>query len=154
MKIIFAWAGKTRNAAMRSLIEEYAKRIGRYHPFEIAEVRSSSGLGSPVATRRKEGENLLATLPEKGYVIALSPDGTSVTTKALAEIVRDVRGRGLPALAFVVGGEEGLHESVERRADMRMALTPMTLPHELARVLLAEQIYRVFALLAGHPYPR
>jgi 23S rRNA (pseudouridine1915-N3)-methyltransferase len=154
MKICVVWAGRTRDAHMRALVEEYAKRSRRFFPLDVLEVRSSSRERDPEVARREEGKKMLATFPQRGYVNALDPGGLSMTTAEFAAWLARGRDGGARALVFAVGGEHGLHRDVLKRADMRMALTPMTLPHEMARLLLMEQIYRAGALLAGHPYPR
>jgi 23S rRNA (pseudouridine1915-N3)-methyltransferase len=134
---------------------EYQKRLRTPLVLELVEI--------PVATRRagenprrailREGETMLAVVGREDYVVALEVTGRAMTTEQvslwLAERLRDAR-----PLALLVGGPDGLAEACRTRADHRWSLSPLTLPHALVRVVLAEQIYRAMSLLAGHPYHR
>jgi 23S rRNA (pseudouridine1915-N3)-methyltransferase len=154
MRIRFVWVGHTRNKHLRALQEEYLRRLRRFVRVEVKEVRSASGRRSAAETRRKEGKELLATLGQKEYGVGLDSKGRAMTTQDLAQWFRKRRDGGVDAVCFLVGGEEGLADEVLGRASLRLSLGPMTLPHELARVVLVEQVYRAFTLLAGHPYSR
>jgi 23S rRNA (pseudouridine1915-N3)-methyltransferase len=134
---------------------EYQKRLRGPLVLELLEI--------PIATRRggdnpqraidREGETMLAALGRDDYVVALEVTGTPMTTEQLkvwlAERLRDGR-----PLALLIGGPDGLSESCRSRANQTWSLSPLTLPHALVRVVLAEQIYRGMSMLAGHPYHR
>ena len=134
---------------------DYQKRLRTPLSLELIEI--------PVATRRagenpqraiaREGENMLAALGREDYVVALEVTAKSMTTEQvsawLAERLRDAR-----PLVLLIGGPDGLADACLARANQRWSLSPLTLPHALVRVVLAEQIYRAMSMLAGHPYHR
>jgi len=134
---------------------EYARRMPRETPLELKEIAVARGesQGSAVRGKREEGERMLAALPAGAYVVALEVGGRALDTEALARwwAARLKDGR---ELAFLIGGPEGLSDACLARADERLSLSKLTLPHGLARVVLAEQLYRVQSLLKGHPYHR
>jgi 23S rRNA (pseudouridine1915-N3)-methyltransferase len=134
---------------------EYQKRLRTPLSLELVEI--------PIATRRagenplraitREGETMLAAVGREDYVVALEVTAKSMTTAQvsawLAERLRDAR-----PLALLIGGPDGLSDACRERANQSWSLSPLTLPHALVRVVLAEQIYRAMSLLAGHPYHR
>jgi 23S rRNA (pseudouridine1915-N3)-methyltransferase len=134
---------------------EYQKRLRAPLTLELEEI--------PVATRRagenpqraiaREGENMLAKLGPKDHVVALEVAGISRSTEALCTWLGE-RLRESKPLALLVGGPDGLAPECLRRADESWSLSPLTLPHGLARIVIAEQIYRAMSLMAGHPYHR
>ncbi len=119
-------------------------------PARVVEVRASARPDR----RRLEGEALLAALPAGATVVALDVEGRSLSSEAFARQLARWRDGGVRELAFVIGGADGLDPAVLARADARLSLGPMTWPHLLVRVLLAEQLWRAASLLAGHPYHR
>ncbi|MGH6719156.1 MAG: 23S rRNA (pseudouridine(1915)-N(3))-methyltransferase RlmH, partial [Alphaproteobacteria bacterium] len=120
-------------------------------PAHVVEVREAAARPD---RRRLEGEALLAAVPAGATVVALDPKGQALSSEAFARRVARWRDGGVRNLAFVIGGADGLAPAVLARADARLSLGPMTWPHLLARVLLAEQLWRAASLLAGHPYHR
>lgn len=134
--------GKTRRPAIRTLLEDYVDRIGHYAEIEVHEVRADSA-----ASLRK--------LDFSGAtVVLLDAAGKPLTSQQFAAWIGSRRDRGEREIIFLCGAAEGFPEILERQATARISLSPLTFSHELARVMLAEQIYRAFALLAGHPYPK
>lgn len=131
---------------------EYVRRLPREMPMELVEIPSASR-GSPGAarTREREGERLLQAVGSRDRVVALDERGVSWTTARLAERLEDWRMQGSD-VAFLVGGADGLDAACLERADDVLSLSAMTLPHALVRVVLAEQVYRAWTILAGHPY--
>jgi 23S rRNA (pseudouridine1915-N3)-methyltransferase len=123
-------------------VAEYARRFGRGLRFELVEI--------PLA---REAERMRAALDASDFVIALEVGGRSMTTPELAAWLA-VRMAGGRDLAFLVGGPDGLDPGVSGRADFRWSLSPLTWPHGLVRVMVAEQLYRAHSLLQGHPYHR
>lgn len=142
MKIRLLMLGKTRRAEMRAVIEDYVKRIGRQSPIEISEVRDGE------AAIKKLDADRAAT------AVLLDAGGKAVTSEAFAKWLGELRDRGTRELIFVCGDADGFPEELRERVPQKISLSAMTYSHELARAMLAEQIYRAFAILSGSPYPR
>ena len=143
MRIQLLFLGKTRRPEIRALVDDYVGRIRRYAEIEIREVRPDSA----ASLKRLE-------LGDGGAVVLLDAAGKELTSERFAEWIKACRDRGERDLIFLCGAAEGFPEALARRATLRISLSPLTFSHELARVMLAEQIYRAFALLSGHPYPK
>jgi 23S rRNA (pseudouridine1915-N3)-methyltransferase len=143
MRIRLILLGKTRRPEIRVLLDDYAGRIRRNANLEILEVREVSA----AALRRLDAA-------AGATVVLLDAEGTRFDSAQFADWLGRCRDGGVRELVFLCGAAEGFPEALARRATKRIALSPMTFSHELARVMLAEQIYRAFALLAGHPYPK
>jgi 23S rRNA (pseudouridine1915-N3)-methyltransferase len=151
MKLIVAAVGKPRNAALAAAIEHYESRAAKYWPLDVREVKEENARGVPeVAVRDKEAERLSARI-EGATVVVCDERGKSMTSDAFARFVQDARERARD-IAFVIGGAYGLSESLRDRAHTRLALAPWTLPHEMARLVLAEQLYRAGTIVRGEPY--
>jgi 23S rRNA (pseudouridine1915-N3)-methyltransferase len=153
MKLIVAAVGRPRNAALAAAIEEYESRAAKYWPLEVREVREEAGRsrGAPVSVvQDKEAERLVARV-DGATVVACDERGTTMTSTKFARFVQDARERARD-LAFVIGGAHGLADSLRASAQTRLALAPWTLPHELARLVLAEQLYRAGTIIRGEPY--
>ena len=139
MKIFLYYVGKPRDKHFNSLAEDYVERCGRYARTEMREVqpaRFDPWAKHPSATK-----------------ILLDPGGKSLDSPQLAKLVGKAEAEARD-LVFVVGGADGPPAEWKTRGAMLLSLSPLTFPHELARVMLAEQIYRAFAILRGHPYPK
>lgn len=149
--ITFLWVDRTRERHLLALQEDYLGRIRRYERhLKLVEVRPARA-GSAAERAAREGRALLARLPDRGLSVALDEKGESLDTTGFARGLLERRGEGL---TFVIGGPEGLADEIREACGRRLALGPMTLPHELARVVLLEQVYRGLSLLAGSPYHR
>lgn len=131
-------------------IGEYETRIGRYFDLEVVEVRSGKGTREQVVDA--EGEALLAKLPSRSRCFALTRTGSAVSSREIADELRDIATYGPGGAAWLIGGAFGLSETVLSRVDRAMSLSALTLPHELARLVLAEQLYRAGTILRGEPY--
>jgi 23S rRNA (pseudouridine1915-N3)-methyltransferase len=142
MRIRILMLGKTRRPEMRAILEEYAKRIARSCPIEITEVRDGA------AAQKKLDAARAAT------VVLLDAAGKNLDSNALAKWLSELRDRGTRELIFLCGGADGFPEALRQRAHQKLSLSAMTFSHELARVMLAEQLYRAFAILSGSPYPK
>ncbi len=142
MKIHFVFLGKTRRAECRAMAEDYAARIGRYAEIEITEVREESA-----ALKRLE-------FTAGATIVLLDAAGKTQTSAEFARWLGRARDRGTREMVFLCGGAEGFPEALRNAATAKLSVSSLTMPHELARVVLAEQVYRAFAILAGHPYPR
>ncbi len=143
MKIRLLMLGKTRREECRSLIDDYAARIRRYADLEIGELRDASA-----ATLRK------LKLDSSATIVLLDAAGKQFTSHQFAEWLGALRDRATREVIFLGGGAEGFPDDLRARASQTISLSTLTMPHEFARVVLAEQIYRAFAILAGHPYPK
>jgi 23S rRNA (pseudouridine1915-N3)-methyltransferase len=151
MKLIVAAVGKPRNAALAAAIEEYESRAAKYWPLEVREVREETARGAPVTrVQEKEAERLMSRV-DGATVVACDERGSTMTSTTFAKFVQDARERARD-IAFVIGGAHGLADSLRDRAQTRLALAPWTLPHELARLVLAEQLYRAGTIIRGEPY--
>ena len=153
MKLRFVWIGKTRRAPIRELVEEYIGRLRHFAPVEVTELRDRSD-SDPRQIIEREGEDILARLGDAGFVVALDERGREMDSFQLAEFVERHRTGGTKQMTFVIGGHQGLSEAVRRRAGLVLALSRMTLTHELARVLLTEQVYRAFTIIHDLPYQK
>lgn len=143
MKIKVAWIGKTREAAIQSLTDEYLKRISRYAEVEGVAVKDESGI-LELATGSRSHK-------EKCKLVLLDSRGKQLSSEELAAMLERERVNSRPLL-FAVGGSDGFSEAARQEAGLVLSLGKMTLPHELARVVLAEQLYRAFTILTKHPY--
>lgn len=134
---------------------EYRKRLSHWLPLDLVEIEPGvRGKGRDTARATgDEGARVLAALPKNAWVVALDGRGRMRSSEQLAERMEHWRGQGRD-LAFLIGGPEGHAPEVLARADERWSLGPLTLPHMLVRLVLAEQLYRACALLAHHPYHR
>jgi 23S rRNA (pseudouridine1915-N3)-methyltransferase len=155
MRVRVVAAGTRLPAWLNEGFAEYARRMPAETPLELKEIAVARGAAAGAAerARRDEGERMLAQVPGSAYVVALEAGGRSRDTAALARWwagrLRDGR-----ELVFLIGGPEGLSPACLERADERLSLSALTFPHGLARVVLAEQLYRAASLLKGHPYHR
>jgi 23S rRNA (pseudouridine1915-N3)-methyltransferase len=148
---LIAAVGRMKASPLAELQSEYVKRLSG--PIGIKEVEERRAL-PPADRKAKEGELLLAALPEDALLVALDERGTALTSAGFADRLQRWRLDGVKTLAFVIGGADGLAQPLVRRASVTLSLGIMTWPHLLARVLLLEQLYRAQQILAGHPYHR
>lgn len=146
MKIKIAWIGKTKEPAITSLTEEYLKRIARYAPVEGLALRDEAAL------LEISGRSAGAKGAAKSTLVLLDSRGKEFSSEQFAKFLEDYRDRNPLPLIFAVGGADGFSEAARAAAQHTLSLGKMTLAHELARVVLLEQIYRAFTILKGHPY--
>jgi 23S rRNA (pseudouridine1915-N3)-methyltransferase len=151
MSVIIVLAVGRLRAAYREACDDYLRRLGRYGRVEEVEVREASRAPTIEAQRAEEAERLRARLPGSGTVVALAREGSPWTSEELARRIDGWRMAARP-LAFVLGGSHGLSRNFLGSASVRWSLGPLTLPHELARVVVVEQLYRAFTILRGEPY--
>ena len=155
MRIVLLAVGRARGD-VADAIAEYEKRAGRYFSFEAVEVKEEQyrGKGDVARVRDEEGKRLLARVPAGAEIVALHETGKQWTSQQLSDYLQELGVRGSPGAAFVIGGAYGLSDEILARARHQLSLSAFTLPHELARLVLAEQLYRAASLLANHPYHR
>ena len=152
MRIRIIWTGKTRDARLRALIEDYSERLSHFARCEVTELRE---LGRTDKTGiDKETKRISDALRPGSITVLLDPDGTEWTSQQLAGQVQSWEGNGIKEVAFVVGGPNGLADDLKSRADKRWSLSRLTLTHEMARVLLLEQLYRAYTIVHGLPYQK
>lgn len=135
-----------------ALADEYARRARRYWSLEVEEVASGARGKDPRGVLLAEGERLLARVGSRDRVVALTREGDPLSSEDLATLLEESALRSLPGVVFVIGGAFGLDASVLERSDRRLSLGGVTLPHELARVVLLEQLYRAGTIKRGEPY--
>ncbi|MBI4938393.1 MAG: 23S rRNA (pseudouridine(1915)-N(3))-methyltransferase RlmH [Nitrosomonadales bacterium] len=155
MKLFLLAVGNKMPEWINSGFSEYARRMPREMKIELVEIRPeprTTGKSIPQIMEAEAGR-ILAALPGDCLRIALDERGACLTTRQLSLQMQEWM-RGGRDVAFIIGGADGLHESVKSSAQQQLALSPMTLPHGLVRVLLAEQLYRAHSLLHNHPYHR
>ena len=148
--------GRIKAPYARDGCADFLKRLGRYFKvehIEVRDVRRGRG-GSPDEWKRTEAAALLKHVPRGALLLVLDESGRQWSSQGLARWIDQKKNASVSSIAFVLGGPDGLHESVLARADRIWSLGLLTLPHELARLVLAEQLYRAGSVLAGHPYHR
>lgn len=138
MKIAVVAVGKLKDRHLTALCEDYAGRVRRHLPIEIIEV--------------EDGAQLLRRRPSEAVTIALDPRGEAWTTERFARYLEDRMTYGSRALAFLIGGADGLPAEAVRAADVRLSMSALTFPHRLARLVLLEQIYRAVSIIRDEPY--
>ena len=144
MRVLIIAVGKVKEKYLRTAVNDYLARIKRYA--RVEEIELKDGDADEVRARFEKA------IPDRSRVIALEVDGTSISSEQLAEWVDDAEGSGVQSMVFLIGGSYGLPRDVSQAAHRRLSLSAMTLPHRLARLFLAEQIYRAFSISRGEPY--
>jgi len=153
VKVLVLAVGRVRGT-LEAPVAEYEERARRYWKLKVAEVEAGAPGRDPAADRVKEAEaqRILARIPQGFTVVALTRAGKGLGSRELAAVLESEGVRSSPGVAFVLGGAFGLSSGVLERADRRVSLSPLTMPHEMARLVLAEQLYRAGTLLRGEPY--
>ena len=152
MRLVVAVVGRPRDPNLAAVIRDYELRAARYWPLQVREVREEPGRGSPPErVRDREGDRLIATVPPGALVIACDESGEAVRSEQFAAWLQEARERARD-ITFAIGGAFGLGRAVRDRAERRLALAAWTLPHELARLVLAEQLYRAGTIVRREPY--
>ena len=157
MKITLITVGKIKEKYFTDAIAEYMKRLSRYCKPEIVQVADEkrpekAALAVEKQVKDTEGERILRHVAEDAFVVALEIRGEMLSSEELAVFIERKQVSGTSHIQFVIGGSLGLSEAVLRRADYRLSFSRMTFPHQLMRVVLLEQIYRSFRIIAGEPY--
>ncbi len=157
MNITVVSVGKLKEKYLKMGIDEYVKRLGSYAKIELIEVPDEKAPeqlseADMEIVKRKEGERILAKINDGTYVIALALDGKMKTSEEMAADLDALMTYGKSKIVFVIGGSLGLHQDVLKRADEKLCFGKMTLPHQLMKLVLVEQIYRSFRIIKGEPY--
>lgn len=157
MNIQIVSVGKLKEKYLKMGIEEYTKRLGAYAKVDVVEVPDEKAPEqlSPAdmeIVKKKEADRILAKIGADTYVIALAIEGKMKSSEQLASDLESLMTYGRSKIAFVIGGSLGLHEDVMKRSDEKLSFSKMTLPHQLMKLVLVEQIYRSFRIIKGEPY--
>lgn len=157
MNITIYAVGKIKESFYRQVVDEYAKRLGRYCKLKIVEVadEKTPDHTGPVQTAQikdREGERLLARIRDGTFLITLALDGEKMDSIAFSEKIHQLGLHGKSDIGFVIGGSLGLSDAVSERADLSVSFSDMTFPHQLMRVILLEQIYRAYRIMTNEPY--
>lgn len=143
--------GRIRDEPYRELCNRYLERARRYARLDIREVLTKGRSREPDVQRRGEGDALLDALPYGAHLVAVTRGGRSADSRTFADRIQHWR-EGARDVAFLIGGAHGFDPRVTERAAETLSLSPFTMPHELARVVLLEQLYRGYTILEGEPY--
>ncbi len=157
MKITIIAVGKVKEKYYRDAVYEYAKRLNKYCRFEVIEVDDEktpdkAGEAMEEQIREKEAERIMKYIKDDAYVITLEIRGNKLDSVAFADKLNKLAVYGRSHIQFVIGGSLGLYKKVSDRADEKLSFSDMTFPHQLMRVILAEQIYRAYRIISGEPY--
>ena len=149
--------GKLKEKFYMAAVEEYAKRLSAYCKFRLVELPENRLPENPnpseiAAGLAAEAERIFAAIPKGAWFCVLTPEGTELSSEALADKLRSVKNEGKSAACFLIGSSFGMDPSVKRRADYRLSFGPMTFPHHLMRVMALEQLYRAESIQAGTKY--
>jgi 23S rRNA (pseudouridine1915-N3)-methyltransferase len=153
MRLRFVWTGKTRDAHLRALSEEYLKRLTRFVRCEVTELRESGG-GESKAGIEKDSQRISGALRPGTVTVLLDREGSLSSSEQLAAQVQRWQTTGTKEVNFIVGGPSGVSKELTGAADKRWSLSRLTFTHEMARVLLLEQLYRAYAIVHGLPYQK
>ena len=157
MKIKIVTVGKLKEKYLKDGIAEYTKRLGRFTKLELIELpdEKTPDRASDLENQQileKEGNRILAKVGDREYVIALAIEGQQFPSEKFSQTLEEVTVRGYSEITFVIGGSLGLSSAVKKRANLLMSFGKLTLPHQLMKLVLIEQIYRAFMIQQGSPY--
>ena len=154
MKVQLWSIGKQHEKDLKAAIDDFTKRCNNYFSVEwnIIPVPKNAGMMSEMDLKKKEGELILQWLDDRDYVVALDERGKQLNSAGLAEFIQSRANESTKRLIFVIGGAFGLDDTILKRANMKWSLSPLTFPHQLVRLILAEQLYRAFTILRNEKY--
>lgn len=152
MRLEFVFPGKTKESYLIEGIEDFRKRLGHYVKTDFRIIKDRGGSKDPVRAKMYEGEQLLEYCSKSSFKVALDPQGKELTSEDLASLVGKWENQGRQVISFIIGGPEGLSRAVLDCADMVLSLSKMTFTHEMARLLMLEQLYRAYSIKAGSKY--
>jgi 23S rRNA (pseudouridine1915-N3)-methyltransferase len=154
MKIQFWTVGKAHEPYIKTGVEEFTKRISKYYPVEwtIIPLPKNSGMLSEADLKKKEGEMILDWLQKEDYLIALDERGKQLSSEGLADFIMKRSNESAKNLVFLIGGAYGIDEAVMKRANFKWSLSQLVFPHQLVRLILAEQLYRACSINRNEKY--
>lgn len=150
MRFRFVWIGKTKEKNWKALQEEYLRRLSHFVKCEIVEIKDSA----PHEGLEIEGKRILEIVNQRSFVCLLDVNGRSLSSPELAKEIEKWQTRGLKEVTFVIGGAEGVSPEISQKADFSLSLSFLTFTHEMARVVMLEQLYRAYTILNGFPYQK
>src|ERR1017187_7857783 len=150
MTILLICTGKTSEKYVAEGMKLYLERIKHYCKFDLIEIES--GKGNEIQIRKKETESILKRVGEKDFLILLDEKGKEINSIGFADVIRHHQNISTKNLVFVIGGAYGFSEEVYKRSNLKIALSKMTFPHQLVRVIFIEQLYRAMTILKGEKY--
>ena len=153
MRLRFIWTGKTRDARLRALSEDYLERLSHFARCEVSELRESKGSSGNAGIER-DSKRISDALHQGSVIVALDPKGVEWSSEQLAEQVQRWNNEGTREVCFIIGGPMGISKELSAAADKHWSLSRLTFTHELARVLLLEQLYRAYTIIRGLPYQK
>lgn len=152
MNINIISVGKMREKFMKSGVEEFLKRLQVYTSVNIIEIAAEDLKHDVNRAKEIEAEKILNKISPQACVIVMEIDGKQLTSEKFADKIKEINSGGFNQIVFVIGGAFGLTDSVKNRADFLLSLSKMTFPHQMARLILVEQIYRAFRIINNEPY--
>lgn len=152
MKILFLFTGKTREEHINTGLRKYIKRIERYFTFHIFETPDVKKVEKPELQIASETEKLLKKIEKTDFVVLLDEKGKELSSKNFANFIEKKSATGTKRLIFIIAGAYGAHTLLHKRANMQLSLSKMTFPHQLVRLIFAEQFYRACTILRNEPY--
>jgi len=154
LKLRVVCIGRLSIRHLKDGVEDFTRRVARYLPLEVVELKEekSGGKISDEAVREAEGQRLLARIGDQDWVIALDEKGKSLDSAGLAGLVERHMLDGTPAVTAILGGAYGLSDAVRQRANLILSLSPMTFTHQMARLIWLEQLYRSLTIIRNEPY--
>jgi len=147
MKFRLIWVGKTRDKNYKALQNEYLQRLSHFVNCETVEIKDGGG-------KHDEGQRILQKVNPSSFVCLLDVIGQQMSSHDLANEVERWQNRGLKEIAFIIGGADGVSSEVAAKADIRLSLSFLTFTHEMARVVMLEQLYRAYTIIKGFPYQK
>lgn len=150
MKFRFIWIGKTRDKHWKALQDEYLKRLSHFVKYDLAELKETSS-GEFV---ENEGNRIISALNPSTFVCLLDVKGRSIGSEDLAVQIEKWQNNSVKEISFVIGGAGGVSSGVAARADLTLSLSFLTFTHEMARVVMLEQLYRAYTIIKGFPYQK
>ncbi len=154
MKIQFWSVGKAHEPYVKNGVEDFTKRISKYYPVDwlILPAPKNAGVLSEQDLKKKEGETILGNLQKDDFLIALDERGKQFTSEGLAQLLQTRANNSTRKLVFLIGGAYGIDEAVMKRADFKWSLSQLVFPHQLVRLILAEQVYRACTIIRNEKY--
>ena len=157
LKVNVVCVGKLKEKYLKDAVSEYSKRLQSFCKFDIIEVDEEKTSDAPNNSQienilNAEGRRILSKIDKSAKVVAMCIEGKQKSSVAFADYFSESAVNGVSSIAFVIGGSWGLSDEVKRRADLKLSMSEMTFPHQLARVMLCEQVYRAFSINSGTKY--
>ena len=150
MKFRFIWIGKTRNKHYAALQDEYLRRLSHFVKCETVEIRDTAAH----ETKETEGKRIIEKLNQSSFVCLMDVTGRSLSSPDLAKEIEKWQNAGLKEVTFIIGGADGISAEVAERAGLVLSLSFLTFTHEMARVVMVEQLYRAYTIIKGFPYQK